>query len=402
MRTRIHLRLIAVLAALFVALQADAQQPKTVQGYNDLINRLEAEIQRNEELQEKIKGDRNDVDRELRLIRSRIQSRQEIIKSYREQITLLEKEISAKDKAIGELGRENDRLKAEYSEMVRAAYRNHKLNNSMAFLFASNDFADMTRRLDYMKRYNRMREEKAAQIDSVSAIRNGELQQLNARKTQADKSRRAGERELESLRKDEASFKSKSKSLSQQASKIAATIKKKEGEKKQAQAQLKKLLEEEARRNASRNRSEAEAKAMAQLSSEFAKNQGKLPWPVPGGAVIDRFGVHTHPTQKNLKIENNGINIAGAKGAAVRCVFNGEVVQVAFIKGMNNCVIISHGDYYTVYANLAAVSVSRGDRVSTGQHIGAIASEGEAGDQFLHFEIFRDKKYFDPQIWLFK
>lgn len=393
--------LISVLLTVFVVGTMSAQQSTSIQGWSEMIERLEKEIERNEKLLDKISGDKDAAQQQVRLIRTRIESRQEIIKSYDQQIKLLEKDIAAKNKTIGELTSENDRLKEEYAEMVVAAYKNHKLNNSMAFLFASKDFSDMTRRMDYMRRYNRMREDKAAAIDSVSGVQNKELVLLNARKKQVDNSRAASARELASLRKDETTFKNKSAALAKEETKIAGTIKKQESEKKQAQAQLKKMLEEEARKNAAKQRSEAELKAMAQLSAEFAKNRGKLPWPLPGGAVADRFGEHTHPTQKNLKIENNGINIAGEKGAPVRCVFNGEVVQVAFIKGMNNCVIVSHGDYYTVYANLADVFVSRGEKVVTAQNIGAIASTGSANDQFLHFEIFRDKKYFDPQKWLF-
>lgn len=269
----------------------------------------------------------------------------------------------------------------------------------MAFIFASKDFSDMTRRMDYIRRYNKMREKTAAEIDSLSGQHSRELTDLDTRRKQLDKSRESSAKELASLKKDETTFKTKSKELSKEQTKLSQTIKKKEEEKKQAQAQLKKIMEEEARKNAARNLSEAERRAIAQLSTEFEKNRGKLPWPITG-PVIDRFGTHVHPTQKNLKIENNGVNIAGDKSAAVKCVFSGEVTQVVFIKGMNNCVIVCHGDYYTVYANLATVSVARGDKISTAQQVGTIPSTGDRNDQYLHFEIFRDRKYFDPQLWL--
>lgn len=401
MKTRILTIVFCTFLAILTALPASGQQQPTIKGLNEQIARIEAEIKRNEELLAKIAGDKKTTQQELRLIRSRIESRQELIASLDQQIKLLEKDITAKNKAIGDLGRQSEALKKEYAGMVRESYKNHKLNTSTAFLFASQDFADATRRMDLMQRYNRKREEKAASIDSLSGVNIKQLAALNARKKELDDSRKANARELAAMRKDENTYNSKSAALTKEESKVAQDIKKKEQEKKKAQTQLNKLLEEEARKNAAKKRSEAEKQAMAQLSAEFAKNQGKLPSPLPGGAVADRFGPHTHPTQKNLQIDNNGINIAGEKGSPVRCVFNGEVTQVVFIKGMNNCVIVCHGDYYTVYANLADVSVSRGDKVSTAQIIGTIPSTGDANDQFLHFEIFRDKKYFDPQKWLF-
>lgn len=398
---------ILILTALLLlgclrSVPAAAQQPTTVQGWSDLISRLEDEIKRNEALLKKISGDKKTTQQELRLVRNRIDTRRKMVNSLDQKIKLLESDINSKNKAISQLGRENDKLKKEYGEMVYAAYKNYKLNNSTAFLFASKDFNDATRRIDYMRRYNKMREEKAAVIDSVSGVHTKELAELSKQLEQLDNSRKTSARELEALRKDEAAYKQKSSALAKEESKVAGTIKKKEEEKKKAQAQLKKITEEAARKNAAKNRSEAELAAMAALSAEFENNRGKLPWPLQGGAVSDRFGTHQHPTQKNLKIENNGINIAGEKGAKVRCVFNGEVEQVVFIMGMNNCVLVNHGSYYTVYANLAAVSVKAGDKVSTGQNIGAIPATDDSNDHFLHFEICRDRQYYDPEQWLFK
>jgi len=390
------------LLGCFLAVPAAAQQPTTIQGWSELISRLEDEIKGNEELLKKITGDKKTTQQELRLVRNRIDTRRKMLNSLEQKIKLLENDITTKNRAITQLVRENEKLKKEYGDMVYAAYKNHKLNNSMAFLFASNDFNDATRRIDYMRRYNKMREEKAAAIDSLSGIRAVELAELNKQLDQLDNSRKTSAREIDALKKDETAYNTKSASLAKEESKVSGTIKKKEEEKKKAQAQLKKITEEAARKNAAKNRSQAELAAMAALSSEFENNRGKLPWPLPGGAVSDRFGSHAHPTQKNLKIENNGINIAGEKGAKVRCVFNGEVAQVVFIMGMNNCVLVNHGDYYTVYANLATVNVKAGDKVSTAQNIGAIPATDDSNDHFLHFEICRDRQYYDPEKWLFK
>lgn len=396
-------RFLAVMLCLLLgAFTLPAQQPVTIEELNEFISQLEDEIKRNEELLKKIAGDKKTTQQEIRLIRNRISDRQTLVKSLDSQIKLLEKDIAAKNRTINQLDKDGEKLKKEYGDMVYAAYKNYKMNNAMAFIFTSKDFNDMTRRMDYMRRYNRMREQKAAEIDSMSKQHSKELATLNTRRQQLENSRARNSRELNALKKDETTYNTKRNALAKEESKVSQTIKRQEEEKKKAQAQLQKVLEEEARKNAAKNRSEAELKAMAAMSAEFEKNRGKLPWPLPEGAVVDRFGTHTHPTQKNLKIENNGINIAGEKGAKVRCVFNGQVAQVVFIKGMNNCVIVNHGNYYTVYANLADVSVKAGDKVSTAQNIGAIPASGDSDDHFLHFEICKDRTYVDPEKWLFK
>ena len=37
-------------------------------------------------------------------------------------------------------------------------------------------------------------------------------------------------------------------------------------------------------------------------SNNFEQNEGKFPYPVSDGVIIDRFGKHPHPTQRGLTI----------------------------------------------------------------------------------------------------
>ena len=81
-------------------------------------------------------------------------------------------------------------------------------------------------------------------------------------------------------------------------------------------------------------------------------------------------------------------------GAAVRAVFEGVVHSVNFVSGNENCVLLEHGGYYTVYAHINKVSVRKGDKVSTRQVIGSVTS-GE-----MHFEVWRGMLKLNPEIWL--
>ena len=58
--------------------------------------------------------------------------------------------------------------------------------------------------------------------------------------------------------------------------------------------------------------------------------------------------------------------MATAAGASVRTVFDGEVSAVFRPDGYNNVVVIRHGRYMTVYANLGSLSVSTGQKVKAG------------------------------------
>jgi septal ring factor EnvC (AmiA/AmiB activator) len=50
------------------------------------------------------------------------------------------------------------------------------------------------------------------------------------------------------------------------------------------------------------------------------------------------------------------------------------------------CVLINNGGVYSGYAHLSSTTVSKGQRVSKGQHIGNVGSTGAATGPHLHFE----------------
>ena len=141
-----------------------------------------------------------------------------------------------------------------------------------------------------------------------------------------------------------------------------------------------------------------EAKALA---AGFTSNKGKLPWPVERGVVTERFGVHAHPILKHIKVKNNGVTISTEEGQQARAVFSGEVSRVIVIPGAGKAIIVRHGDYLTVYGNLSDVYVSSGDKVTTKQVIGAIASEG--GKSEIQFEIRKGQsaEALNPSYWLY-
>ncbi len=134
-------------------------------------------------------------------------------------------------------------------------------------------------------------------------------------------------------------------------------------------------------------------------SSKFSGNRGHLPWPVGRGFVSQRFGRHAHPVLKNVVIENRGVDIQTGAGEAVRSVFDGKVLTVTSIAGMNQIVMIQHGDFFTVYAKLRSVSVQEGQRVSAREPIGTVATNGE-GTSEVQFQVWHNSANLNPETWL--
>ena len=137
----------------------------------------------------------------------------------------------------------------------------------------------------------------------------------------------------------------------------------------------------------------------AVLSSSFAGNRGRLPWPVGRGFISQHFGRHPHPVLRNVTVENRGVDIQTGAGEAVRACFDGKVLTIANIAGMNTIVMIQHGDFFTVYAKLRNVSVREGQRVSAREVIGSVATDSE-GTSELQFQVWHNSANLNPETWL--
>jgi len=137
----------------------------------------------------------------------------------------------------------------------------------------------------------------------------------------------------------------------------------------------------------------------AVLSSSFAGNRGRLPWPVGRGFISQRFGRHPHPVLRHVMVDNRGVDIQTGAGEPVRACFDGKVLTIATIAGMNTIVMIQHGDFFTVYAKLRSVSVHEGQRVSAREVIGTVATDGE-GTSEVQFQVWHNAANLNPETWL--
>jgi septal ring factor EnvC (AmiA/AmiB activator) len=124
--------------------------------------------------------------------------------------------------------------------------------------------------------------------------------------------------------------------------------------------------------------------------------RGDLDWPV-AGAVRQRFG---RPTSARLPA--NGIEIAAEEGAPVQAVHGGTVAFAGPFAGFGNLVIVQHDSTsFTLYGNLSAMTVGRGDRVDDGQTLGSVGASA-TGPPGLYFELRVDGQPVDPVQWLKK
>ena len=139
-----------------------------------------------------------------------------------------------------------------------------------------------------------------------------------------------------------------------------------------------------------------------ELSNSFAANKGKLPWPVNEGVITGQFGEHPHPTLKGVKVQNNGIEISTKKDNMGRAIFDGVVTKIIILPGEGKAVMVSHGEYFTVYSFFKEVFVTTGDKVSTKQNLGVLISDPGESTSTMSLEIWKTYTKLNPESWIFK
>ncbi len=392
-------RLICILTLLVASLTPTLGQ--TAAELDAEIKRAEKEIAKNERLLKEVSANKKNNQTEIKLLQVKINNREKMVASLGKQIDLISKEIADKEENLRTMEGELGRLKSEYAKMVKVAYKNQLVGAPLHFLFSSDDLSAATHRMGLLSRYNRALRRRAEDIGRRSMEVTAEVGELAAKQAELDKTKGEHQKSLTTLSKEKKELNAAGKKLAANEKRISKELKKRREERKKAQQTLQKIIDEETRR-AKRKMTDEERRAITALNGRFDQNKGKMLMPVNGGVIIERFGKHQHPTQKHITVVNKGINIAAPKGSDVFAVFEGEVARVMFISGLNNCVMMRHGDYFTIYSNLATVSVKAGDKVMTNGKIGTLSAGENPDDYQLHFELWFHTINQDPEAWLAK
>ncbi|GAB3005609.1 peptidoglycan DD-metalloendopeptidase family protein [Niabella terrae] len=135
------------------------------------------------------------------------------------------------------------------------------------------------------------------------------------------------------------------------------------------------------------------------LNADFSQNRGKLPAPVAGVITLGFGRYKIEGMGPDIVGDNPGVTYTTQVGAAVKAVFDGEVVSISRVGGMS-FVVMRHGKYFTAYSNLATVSVSKGAIIARGTPIGTAGIDLESGQGKLDFLLMIEERNVDPAAWL--
>ena len=351
----------------------------------------------------------------LNLLLQTINSRKNIILLLNREIASMDEEIRVKETQIKTLEKDLESKKQYYAASLRKMYLHKKNQDNLFFILSAQNFTQSFHRIMYLRTYSEWQKKQAEEILEKQNTINQEKNLLVENRNDKLKLLNDRQSEEKQLSIEENNRKAEIKTLEKNKKALQDELAKKQRQATALNRQIEKIISEEVLKSEKAAKSEsveirtAEVKggyAMTQsertLSSSFAGNKGKLPYPLRGNyKVVGFFGVHQHKELSKIVINNNGIDIETTSGNEARAVFDGIISRIFTLPGYNNSIIIRHGNYLTLYSNIEQVYVKQGDKVNTGQTLGKIYTDKEKGNStLLHFEIWKEQTKLDPLAWI--
>jgi len=434
------------------------KQPTTVQSLEKQRKQIQQQIK---EQERRLANTQQDVKKRLQnlmILNTEIAGKRRTIDTIRHDINHLDGEIDTLSMQLEELQKMLADCKQKYVKSMRYMHRNRSAQSQMMFIFSADNFAQMYRRLRFMREYAAYQHVQGDEVKAQQEEVNKKFQEISIAKDQKAQLLAKGERERMALEDKQSKQQNVVKTLQKEQKTIQNIIAQQKKKDAALNAQIDRLIAEEVARQkaraeaearrraeaAARERELAEAKAREEkaraearaakdkkakeeaekrvreaeekrvaaqrkaesmpmtapsedvrISGNFESNRGRLPMPITGAyRIVSHFGQYNVEGLHNVTLDNKGINIKGESGAQARSIFDGEVSGV-FSFGGTMVVMVRHGSYISVYCNLASVNVHRGQRVSTRQSLGRVGT-----DNILQFQLRKETAKLNPESWL--
>jgi murein DD-endopeptidase MepM/ murein hydrolase activator NlpD len=116
--------------------------------------------------------------------------------------------------------------------------------------------------------------------------------------------------------------------------------------------------------------------------------------------ITSDYGIRLHPISKIKKL-HRGVDIKAPIGTPIVSTSDGIIVE-AGDDGLNGLkVVIKHDEEYsTAYCHMSKINVKVGQKVVTGDVIGAVGNTGASTAPHLHYEVLKDGTYVNPSEFI--
>lgn len=383
-------------------------------GSISVFGQSKAELQRQRDaLNEKIKftqkliseakKDQEATFSQLRILQEQIRYRQQLQKSYENEIKKINDDITDSENSITALDTKIATMKREYGAMIYQAYKGQSSHDELMYIFASTDFNQAFKRFKIMQEYAEYRKRQANDIKEAQNKLRDRIAQLAADREAKELVIEEKQREAATLEKDKGEGEALLAKLKQEESKLRKQQEQQEAERQRINSAIRKIIEEELAADKKKNDGKFEISPEGKIvSQQFEQNKGSLPWPVLRGVITARFGKQAHQTLPGIMVENNGVDITTEPGSNVLAIFGGTVSSVFTIPGAGQNIIVTHGAYKSVYTHLDNITVKKGDTVAVGDPLGVVL--GISGKHICHLEIWKMTSGGgtpqNPELWI--
>ncbi|WP_289121181.1 M23 family metallopeptidase [uncultured Porphyromonas sp.] len=450
------LLLVSSLLALTPEAAAQGRKSRTLQRLEQERKQLLRSIEASDKKLQQLRRDTRNEEQTLRTVKEQVEQRRQVVAVLGNEVSGLQARIDTLSGHIGRLHRREGALLLRYRAALVQLQRIDTHIDPVLFVLSSQNPAEARERQRFLSRYSKaVREASVALRTTRTEIEatKAEVGRTHSEKEQLLSLREAEKKKLEAEEQQRAAqvkdLQGKQQVLAQDLSKqkqkaedldrkIQAQVEAEIVAAQRRAAELQRRREEARRRRQSQRTQptpppstgrsgrdkgatppppaddEPEERRAATpggyamdaneraLASSFAQNKGRLPAPIRGSySILRTFGVHQHSEHNRVQVNSSGVDFGVNGDSRAYAVFSGVVSRVFVIPGYGTAVILRHGNYLTVYANLSSVAVSTGSRVSTGQSIGSVgASPDGSSGRLLHFQLWHERTKLNPLAWI--
>jgi hypothetical protein len=451
------LLLASSLLALTPEVAAQGRKSKTLQRLEQERKQLLRSIEASDKKLQQLRRDTRNEEQTLRTVKEQVEQRRQVVAVLGNEVSGLQARIDTLSGHIGRLHRREGALLLRYRAALVQLQRIDTHIDPVLFVLSSQNPAEARERQRFLTRYSKAVREASVALRTTRAeieATKAEVGRTHSEKEQLLSLREAEKKKLEAEEQQRAAqvkdLQGKQQVLAQDLSKQKQKAEDLD-RKIQAQVEAEILAAQRRAAELQRRREEARRRRQSQptpppstgrsgrgkgttppppppppaddepeerraatpggyamdaneraLASSFAQNKGRLPAPIRGSySILRTFGVHQHSEHNRVQVNSSGVDFGVNGDSRAYAVFSGVVSRVFVIPGYGTAVILRHGNYLTVYANLSSVAVSTGSRVSTGQGIGSVgASPDGSSGRLLHFQLWHERTKLNPLAWI--
>lgn len=141
---------------------------------------------------------------------------------------------------------------------------------------------------------------------------------------------------------------------------------------------------------------ELEAGKVGQISGMPSFQKGLIAYPLKKYTISQGYGKTKFSKKAYASGKHNGIDFAAPTGTTLYAAGSGKVIGTGNLGryAYGKWVAIDHGNgIVTLYGHMSSISVSKGEKVDTGEKIGAVGSTGYSTGSHVHFTVFSANSY---------